>query len=45
MSEKTSIQVSRETKARLDKVGHKGETYNDIVNRLLDQHDRKKKGG
>ena len=37
MSEKTSIQLLRDTKARLDKIGLKKDTYDDIINRLLDQ--------
>lgn len=37
MNDKTSIQLSRETKARLDKLGIKGDTYDDILCRLLDQ--------
>ena len=37
MSDKTSIQVTKETKDWLDKLGMKGDTYNDIVIRLLDQ--------
>lgn len=35
--EKTSIQISRETKERLVKLGKKGETYDAIIRRLLDQ--------
>ena len=30
----TSIQVSRDTKDRLDKIGRKGDTYADIIRRL-----------
>lgn len=33
----TTIHVSDETKARLDERGSKGDSYNDIVERLLDQ--------
>lgn len=40
---KTSIQLSVETKKRLDEIGHKGETYEDIILRLLDQQKRPKK--
>ena len=41
--EKTTIQVTVKTKARLDKIGFKKDTYDDIVNRLLDQVTRKRK--
>ena len=41
--DKTTIQVTVKTKARLDKIGFKKDTYDDIVNRLLDQQTRKKK--
>ena len=40
--ERTSIQISRETKARLDQLGLKKDTYEDIIRRLLDQLTRKK---
>jgi len=43
MSDKTTIQVSAETKERLDAIGLKKDTYDDIVRRLLDQQVRKKK--
>ena len=33
--DKTSIQISKETKQQLDKVGNKGDTYDSIVRRLL----------
>lgn len=38
MSERTSVQVSKETKDRLDNIGMKSDTYNDIISRLLDQN-------
>uniref|UniRef100_A0A6M3LCC0 Uncharacterized protein n=1 Tax=viral metagenome TaxID=1070528 RepID=A0A6M3LCC0_9ZZZZ len=37
MSDKTSIQVTKDTKDRLDKVGMKTDTYDAIIQRLLDQ--------
>ena len=43
MTEKTTIQVSKETRNRLDAIGMKKDTYDDIVNRLLDQQARKRK--
>ena len=43
--ERTSIQVSMATKDRLDKIGLKKDTYNDILIRLLDQAKRKRRQG
>ena len=34
--ELTSIQISKETKALLDKLGAKGDSYEDIIIRLLE---------
>lgn len=31
----TTIEVKRTTKTKLDKLGKKGETYNDIIERLI----------
>ncbi len=39
----TSIKISRETRDALKSIGKKGETYDDIVNRLLDRVLRRKK--
>ena len=36
---KTTISVSRETKARLDLLGGKGDSYDDIIVRLLNNRD------
>ena len=33
--DKTSIQISRNTKEELDKIGKKGDTYDSIVRRLI----------
>lgn len=35
MKGKTNIQVSRETRDYLTKLGRKGDTYDDIIRRLL----------
>jgi len=35
MMSKTNIQVSRETRDYLAKLGRKGDTYDDIIRRLL----------
>ena len=43
--EKTTIQLSLKTKDRLDKIGLKKDTYDDIVCRLLDQAKRKRRQG
>lgn len=32
----TSIQVSKETRERLVEIAHKGDTYDDIINRAID---------
>lgn len=36
--DKTSIQISRNTKEKLDKIGNKGDTYDSIVRRLLEKY-------
>ncbi len=41
MSKMTSISVSQETKERLAKLGIKGDTYHDIIRRLLDKLGKK----
>jgi len=35
MSDKTTIQISKELKAKLDKLGKKGDTYEEIIKILL----------
>ena len=40
---KTTLQLTEETKKRLDKIGHKGETYDDILSRLLDHQEKRSK--
>ena len=42
--ELTSIKIKKETRDVLKSVGKKGETYDDIINRLLDRVLRRKKG-
>lgn len=32
----TTIQIHKETRENLKKFGHKGETYDDIIERLMD---------
>jgi len=44
MSEElTSIKIKKETRDVLKSVGKKGETYDDIINKLLDRVLRRKK--
>ena len=43
MSGKTTIAISIETKERLDKVGNKGDTYDDIIVQLLNRRQPSKK--
>lgn len=38
-SNMTTIQVEKETKMALDRYGRKGETYDDIIKRLLKSHE------
>ena len=40
-NEKPLIQVSPESKDKLDKIGNKGDTYDDIIKRLLDLAEKK----
>jgi len=35
--EETTIRISVETRDKLKKIGRKGETYDDIIKRLLDR--------
>jgi len=42
--EKTTIQVSKTTKERLRKLGVKGESWDTVLNRLLDIAEKKGKG-
>jgi len=37
MSEYSYIRLKKETVEKLKKIGHKGETYDDIVNRLIEE--------
>ena len=39
--EKTTIQISLDNKNRLDKLGGKGDSYDDILTRLLDKIEKK----
>lgn len=36
MEDKTSVGIERSTKDRLDSHGKKGETYDELLNRLMD---------
>lgn len=37
MEDITTIQITKETREKLKKIGRKGETYNDIILRLLEK--------
>ncbi len=39
MTERTTIQVSKETKVKLQSLGEKRETMEDIIIRLLEEHE------
>jgi len=39
----TSVKISRETRDALKSIGKKGETYDDVINRLLDRVLRRKR--
>jgi len=39
MAEKTTLQISKELKSALDEVKYKGDTYEDVISRLLSQKD------
>ena len=39
--EETTIRVRKETAERLKKLGHKGDSYNDIIEHLLDIVEKK----
>lgn len=36
----TTIRIKRTTKAKLEAVGHKGETFDDIINKLLENFEK-----
>lgn len=44
MTEGTNIKITRETKAMLDELGHKGDSYDDIVRRLAETVLKAKEG-
>ena len=43
MREDTSMRIKRKTKKRFDKFGHKGETDDQLLNRLLDELEEARK--
>jgi len=43
VSKKTTIWVSVELRERLKQLGKKGDTYEDILNRLLDHYEKSNK--
>jgi len=36
----TTIQVKTETKEKLKEIGKKGESYDDVINRILEKRDQ-----
>jgi hypothetical protein len=42
--DKALVQVSVATKTRLDNLGKKGDSYEDIIKKLLDQNEKRKAG-
>lgn len=40
MDEITTIRLTKKTKTRLDEIGKKSETHDDIVNKLLDSYEK-----
>jgi len=39
----TTIRISVKTKNRLDPLGKKGDSYEDIIKKLIDSYEKKKK--
>ena len=39
MADKTTLQISPELKSALDEIKYKGDTYEDVISRLLSQKD------
>ena len=39
MSGKTTIQVNRKTKNRLNELGNKGDTYDSIIQKLIENYE------
>ena len=37
----TTVKISRETHERLKRIGRKGDTFDDIIRRLLDFYEKK----
>lgn len=44
-TEATTIQVSKNTRGKLADMGKKGETYDDIINKLIETAKKCAKGG
>ncbi len=44
MGDVTTIPLTKATRDRLKKAGRKGETYDDLLNRILDLHEQVEKG-
>jgi hypothetical protein len=44
MAEYSYVRLRRETVEKLKKLGFKGETYDDIINRLIEEVEKKREG-
>lgn len=38
MDKKTTVQVTQKTKNKLNEIGKKGETYDEIINKLIESY-------
>jgi len=43
LKNKTSVSIEKETMERLKQLGKKGDSYDEIINRLIDEHGHKEK--
>lgn len=43
MGDTSTIRVSIETKKRLNEIGNVSDSYNSVITKLLDEHDKNKK--
>lgn len=43
MNEITTIKLSKETLERIKKIGNMGESYEDVIKKLIDEHIKLKK--
>jgi len=41
MAKETTIRIKKPTKKRLEKIGKFNESYDDLINRLIDENEKK----